>query len=1445
MLRGYHGGIAALDGPSRRVDIRGVGIAVLGPLELDGTTSSLGLRDRVVLEALAVRPGTVVRAESLAEAIWGESPPPSWPKVVQGCISRLRKVLGGDVIETAEHGYRLRVHVDHLDHLRFERLIGRARELLTIGEPERAAYLLREALDLWRGEPFTELNGWAPGLIELERLVELHRDAEELQVEALLRSGRHDDALAPGMRLLHEAPFRERRWGLLALAQYQGGRQREALDTLHRARAVMVNELGLDPGPDLTALEQAILRQDPSLAVQAALPEPSAVCPYPGLVAYDIGDAGSFFGRESDIATCLGHLDAGGALVIVGASGSGKSSLARAGVAAALERDGRRVRVMTPGRHPMDVLGGLPQRKGDALVVDQCEEVLAPDVDADERTAFLAALADVASRGPLILTLRADRLGEVSRYPAFAHLVERGLHLLGPMETDALRRAIEGPAEQAGLRLEPGLVDLLVREVEGAPGALPLLSHVLRQTWTRREGHTLTVAGYTATGGIQEAVSQSAETVFRKMTARQQGMLRDLMLRLVVPSDSGDPVRTRAPRRSVASDEEREAVIESLVGARLLSSDGDTVEIAHEALALAWPRLRSWLDDDVEGLRIMRHLAVAADSWEELGRPPGELYRGPRQAQAEQWRARSSPSLTPSERDFLDESAALAEAEARATEAQVRLERRSNRRLRYGLAAVAALLAVALVAGVVAVTSQRRAEQEAVAAEQQAKAADARRLGSEALRSTDLDRALLLAVAGTKLDDTPDTQSNLSAVLGRTPQLLDSTRSASIQSMSMSPDGRTIATGSVLTGVRLVDAATLEETATNDSVPVRKVQFAPDGTKLLAAVNPYSPGGWRRVDPIPLRVLDPLTAELTDTQLGGMPDGLTLHETYALSTDGRWLGAAFLHPKYTDNASHVRVWDMRDVTAPVASFTIPFLTNQLAISPDGARVFVTGGDEVHALDVSRGRELRSAPVSDDDLLALTPDGKSLAVARGDAVALLDPESLSVRSVIENEGTVGGDIVVSADGDTIAYAVDDTLVVRPLANPDSAGTQFPTGDRVAPSGIAFAKDERTVYATRNDGLTLAWDAVGDRQLVRPMTLPPRPDPATVQWVRISPDGRTVAYFVTDGSESWAVQFLDVASATWTRRSPFIFSPGFLSDIAWDRGGHLFATAWSDQSVRVWDPRTARLVVEHQVPEDHGVTTAVGLSGDGARVVVGTDEGWVHTFGTSSGRPVGRPVHVGPTMPPDRGVPIFSIDVDTDGGRALASVGGTLHLLDPSGGRVLRSTELGFVMESFARSPVDGTVTVSGGVNLQQGAPNRIATLNPESLEGLPGPANADAVLNLGFSRDGARLLSSSDRVVSLTAMNGRGSLGSLRLGDGGVGGSFVGSAVFTPDESRVLLASYDARIFVWDPAPATASAAACRMAGRDLTDEEWLTVPPRPRAVRGLPAVTKHGCRPVT
>ena len=641
-----------------------VGIAVLGPVRVEDH-EALGPRDRVVLAALALRRGEAVSAEHLADALWGERPPASWTKVVQGCVVRLRKVLGARAIETAPQGYRLAVPVDEVDAQRFEHLIERGRELLTLGEPERAAHVTAEALALWRGPALLELDGWAPARIEAARLDELRLDAQELLVDAALRAGRYRDVMAEAQARVGEAPLRERRWALLAQAQYQAGRQGEALRTLHQARTVLATDLGVDPGPDLVALEAAILRQDPSLVADTALPEPSATCPYLGLVPYDVVDADGFFGRDPDVAACLRRLADVGVLAVVGPSGSGKSSLVRAGVAASLERDGRRALVVTPGAHPMDALTVLPSTgPGPVLVVDQCEEALALCDDTGEQARFFAALAAHAKRGTLVVALRADRLGELSAHPALARLIEPGVYLLGAMGEADLRAAIEGPAHQAGLLLEPGLVELLVQDVEGEPGALPLLSHALRTTWERREGRTLTVDGYRATGGIRGAVAQSAEALYDQVTADQRPLVRDLLLRLVALSPDGQPVRSRVPRRTVATDAAHDDLVELLIGARLVTSDDGVVQLAHEALARAWPRLRGWLDEDVEGQRILRHITGAADTWDAMGRPDSELYRGARLAQALDWRERATPDLTPIERAFLDASRALAETEA-------------------------------------------------------------------------------------------------------------------------------------------------------------------------------------------------------------------------------------------------------------------------------------------------------------------------------------------------------------------------------------------------------------------------------------------------------------------------------------------------------------------------------------------------------------------------------------------------------------------------------------------------------------------------------------------------------------------------------------------------------------------------------------------------------------
>ena len=702
--------------------------------------------------------------------------------------------------------------------------------------------------------------------------------------------------------------MRERRWTLLAIAQYQAGRQGEALRTLHRARTVLATELGVDPGPDLVALEQAILRQDSSLVADEVRPDPTTACPYPGLVPYDIGDADWFFGRDADVSECLRRLATVGVLVVVGPSGSGKSSLVRAGVAAALSRDGHRVVIVTPGVHPMDTLTSVVDGPGPGpvLVVDQCEQALSLCSDGDERMRFFAALAHHADRASLVVAMRADRLGDVTAQAGFTRLVERGLHLLGPMAEDDLRAAIEGPARQAGVLLEAGLVDLLMREVEGKPGALPLLSHALRETWERREGRTLTVAGYQATGGIRGAVARSAEDMYERVHPEQRHVLRDLLLRLVVPSVDGEPVSTPVPRRTLLNDPEHDHLVDLLVDARLVTSNDGTVELSHECLARAWPRLRGWVDDDIDGQRIRQHLSGTADAWDSMGRPATELYRGIRLDRALDWRHRSRPALTSTERAFLEEGRREAQVEASQ-------ERRSRRRRLVVIAAVAILAVTATVAGMLAI---RQAEQAEVAAE----TADVRRATALARDAEAVDQALLLSVEAVDLQDSNETRRGLLEALSRSPAVMRSHNydtgtpaAPSSPVAAVSPNGEVVIGGDGASAAAH-DAATLDVVHSFDAAPAG-VAYRPGGEQLAVATQTYgSEGNWNVVfDTIPVRLLDAATLEPEPVQLGGWPEGDLEVWDLDYSDDGRRLAAdlCVMHDwNVWDFACTATVWDL-------------------------------------------------------------------------------------------------------------------------------------------------------------------------------------------------------------------------------------------------------------------------------------------------------------------------------------------------------------------------------------------------------------------------------------------------------------------------------------------------------------------------------------------------------
>ena len=748
-----------------------VAIRLLGPTEV-GMDGSLSPRDRAVLSALCVQPGQAVPAEVLADAVWGEAPPKTWGKVVQGSVMRLRRAVGSSAIETTAGGYRIVVPDGLLDTVEFERLVARGRSFLAVNEPQRAATMFEQALALWRGPPFPELADWDRARSEGARLLDVRRAVEEDLVEAHLAAGLAVEAAAEARPLVAREPFRERRWALLATALYRTGRQGDALDVLRRAGRTMRDELGLDPGQELVELEQRILSQDPSLLdVPNRIGGSSATCPYRGLRPFDAADADFYFGREVVVAEAVRRLEEFPLLLVVGPSGSGKSSLVRAGIVPAMARAGHPASVVTPGPDPLAALttaiAGL--YPGGLLVVDQVEEVFANDADRAVTREFLDRLvARIEAGTPVVATLRADFLGWLAESPELSRLAERGLLLLTPLTEDELRAAIEEPARLVGLILEPGLVDVLVRDVAGAPGGLPLLSHALAETWEHRERNVMTVDGYRATGGIHSAVAQSAERLYDSLTPADRDVLRTVLQRLVTPTPTGDPVVARVPTRVFAGSPEAPRVLDLLVRSRLVTASQDSATIAHESLVRAWPRLRTWLDEDIDGQRILAHLQVTADTWDALGRPADELYRGARLAAAREWRTRTHPVLTPIEDDFLTTATATADVE------RLRQVRR-NRQLRGALVAAITLLAIAFVAGTVAGLNGRRAQSESARATAEASRASTvasladkaamdavgARLAASAVNEQNPGLALLLARQAVAISDNPTTQGAL------------------------------------------------------------------------------------------------------------------------------------------------------------------------------------------------------------------------------------------------------------------------------------------------------------------------------------------------------------------------------------------------------------------------------------------------------------------------------------------------------------------------------------------------------------------------------------------------------------------------------------------------------------------------------------------------------------
>jgi hypothetical protein len=315
------------------------------------------------------------------------------------------------------------------------------------------------------------------------------------------------------------------------------------------------------------------------------------------------------------------------------------------------------------------------------LVVDQFEELFALCRSEEERAAFIGNLLTAASETDcpvlLIITLRADFYAHCANYPELREALAKYQEYIGAMSQEELKRAIEEPAQRGRWEFEPGLVDMLLHDVGHEPGALPLLSHALLETWQRRRGRMMTMSGYASSGGVRGAIAETAETVFAdQFTHEQQAIARRIFLRLTELSDETSTADTRRRAKFnelILKPEEAattHAVLKALADARLITTGEDSAEVAHEALIREWPTLRSWLEDNREGLRLHRHLTEAAQEWMDINREPDLLYRGARLAQAREWAVSHVEELNTLEHEFLNASIESSERELAEKEAQ-------------------------------------------------------------------------------------------------------------------------------------------------------------------------------------------------------------------------------------------------------------------------------------------------------------------------------------------------------------------------------------------------------------------------------------------------------------------------------------------------------------------------------------------------------------------------------------------------------------------------------------------------------------------------------------------------------------------------------------------------------------------------------------------------------
>jgi len=1050
------------------------------------------------------------------------------------------------------------------------------------------------------------------------------------------------------------------------------------------------------------------------------------------------------------------------------------------------------------------------------LVIDQFEEVFRVATGQDgataarERATFITALHAAATTpcGPgeapaalVVIAVRGDFTDRCANFPVLAAALQDSQFVVSPMTGADLRLAITGPAAAAGLDIEAGLVETILSELRSAAGsydagALPLVSQIMLAVWEHREGRRLTLRGYARTDGVTDAVASSADAAYASLAAPARGLVRQVFHQLVDVSPSGQLARRTAARAELydpGGSEQRRAnhvdrrgadggdragdidqILDAFARRRLIIIDAGTVQIGHDILLEAWPRLREWLEPDLTGYALYSQLRDAAAEWARHDHAASYLYQGERLAAVTQVRSRweASPDRYPP----------LAGTPAEFLSASSTAQARRARRRQGVVTALASLLVIAVVTSVIALHARQSAVQASHVA-----IAEQFESQSEAIGDTDPVISKLLSVAAYRIH--PSDQATYAMLAaGALPGVnVIQAHPNWVYTVAFSPDGKTLASGNADGTIQLWNPATghqIGKTLNGHAGEVNSVTFSPDG-KTLASGNQNGT----------IQLWNVATGQQTRPALNGHAGEVG---SVTFSPDGKTLASG------SDNDA-VQLWNV--ATGQLTENSVASnvgQVNSVAFSPDG-QTLASGNQNgtIWLWNVATGQPIGN-PVTGNtgpvNSVAFSPDGKTLASGSNGEVQLWNAATGQPTGTTLRTGDIKpvNSVAFSPDGSTLATgSSDDTVRLWDTATGQQIGPSL-TGHTGWVQSVAFSPDGSTLASGSTDHTVRLWNVA----IAQPMGSPLSDGAASVNSIAFSPNGKILA----DGKADGTVRLLAVPTGKQIA-SLASQGAGAVNSIACSSDGKTLASGYANGTIRLWDVATGQ-PIGHPLNGHAGEVNSVAFSPNGKTLASGYAHGTIRLWDVATGQPIGHPLKGGAEA-------VNSVAFSPNG-KILASgnQNNTVQLWDVATGRQIHAPLTGdtYAVKSVAFS--------SQGMLASSSVDYTIRLWNPATGRPDESPLTGDteAVNSVAFSPDGQTLASGgADGTVRLWDVATGQQIGASFAGQTGL----VNSVAFSPDGQTLASGDANGTVQLWNVAYVNdIMPDLCASAGRSLTRAEW-------------------------